>query len=117
MDSLLQLVIATTSLLVLLASVTSINARAIDDLMENSLQAGDFGGDPSDLTDWIKITEAPPPKIVQTLGTSIELECEVMGSPPPTVHWVRGNNPSSNVSGLKTRKIILSGLIYLSIYS
>lgn len=101
MDSLLQLVIATTSLLVLLASVGSINARAIEDLVENNLlQAGHIGigGDPSEPKDWLKIIEAPPPKVIQALGNSIELECEIMGSPPPTVHWVRGSTPTSIVS-------------------
>lgn len=46
----------------------------------------------------VSISKAPPPKIIQKIGSSIELECEVSGSPPPRIQWVRGNQPIDNVS-------------------
>lgn len=69
--------------------------RAIEE-PDNSIQSEEnqyTGG-----RDWVKISEAPPPKIVQQIGNSVELECEVSGSPPPSVHWVRGNKPVDSVS-------------------
>lgn len=76
--------------------VSSIHGRALDD-QDNSLQ-GDSGGNQLKSRDWVKITEAPSPKFMQSSGFSVELECEVTGTPTPSIHWIRGNNPQNTVS-------------------
>ncbi|XP_026472124.1 neural/ectodermal development factor IMP-L2 isoform X2 [Ctenocephalides felis] len=43
--------------------------------------------------DWVKISQAPPAAVTQALGTSLVLECEAVGSPAPTMQWMRGNVP------------------------
>lgn len=92
MESYLYLTIA-----LLLAS--SINGRAIDDV-DNSIQLTNSNND-DDKTfadhDWVEISLAPPPKLIQQAGSSVELECEVTGSYNPTIHWIRGNNPHNIV--------------------
>ena len=80
------------SAVTLLLCNVMVHGRALDD-RDNSIQSDDSGG-----RDWVKISEAPAPKVFQQIGSSVELECEVSGSPPPTVHWVRGNKPIESVS-------------------
>ena len=91
MQSFLQLSIA------ILLLAYGVQGRSIDE-MDNSIQ----GAESAKLfpADWLQISEAPPAKIVQPLGTTIELECEVSGSPTPAIHWVRGTNPKHSVSQL-----------------
>lgn len=87
-------------------------ARAIDDV-DNSIEAGGGGGgdEPSQRSssssslprtrfgqDWIKFTKTPPAKILQTLGSPVEITCEVMGSQVPTIQWVVGPVSLSEVS-------------------
>lgn len=89
MDSFLHLIIA------LLLVASGIYGRAIDDL-DNSIQSVDETKDFK--LDFLTISAPPPPKVIQPLGTTIELECEVSGVPPPTIQWVRGSNPDNSVS-------------------
>uniref|UniRef100_A0A1B0C9W3 Ig-like domain-containing protein n=1 Tax=Lutzomyia longipalpis TaxID=7200 RepID=A0A1B0C9W3_LUTLO len=53
------------------------------------------GGDSNKLIaqDWVKITAAPAARVTHVPGATVELECEVSGSPPPTIHWIRGSSP------------------------
>lgn len=81
--------------------ICGVYGRAIEE-QDNAIQSDDnqyTGG-----RDWVKISEAPPPKIVQQIGNAVELECEVSGTPPPSVHWVRGNKPLDSVSIQKYHK-------------
>lgn len=48
--------------------------------------------------DFVKIVKAPVSRISQPVGYSIELECEVIGSPTPIVQWVHGSGQYVNVS-------------------
>lgn len=103
------------SLLVLTSSRCGSEARAIDDDVDNSIEAGGdassssqslpsqhSAGSSSPRTrfgqDWIKFTTTPPAKVLQTVGTPIEIVCEVMGSQIPTIQWVVGHLPLSEVS-------------------
>lgn len=93
MDSYLYLAVA-------LLFASSINGRAIDD-MDNSILGNNNNNNDGKMfadRDWVEISMAPPPKLLQQAGNSIELECEVTGSPQPTIHWIRGNNPHNIVS-------------------
>lgn len=91
MESYLYLAVA-----LLLASL--INGRAIDDL-DNSIQLTNNNDDEKMFAerDWVEISVAPPPKLIQQAGNSIELECEATGSPQPSIHWILGNNPHNIV--------------------
>uniref|UniRef100_U5EZP6 Putative neural/ectodermal development factor imp-l2 n=1 Tax=Corethrella appendiculata TaxID=1370023 RepID=U5EZP6_9DIPT len=41
--------------------------------------------------EWIKISKAPPVTVKQSRGQTVELNCEVIGSPTPIVQWVHGS--------------------------
>lgn len=76
------------------------HGQIIDDELENSLSPGVDSLENSKSKpqiDWVKISEAPPPKVVQIVGTTIELECEAVGSPAPVIYWVRGSSPQALV--------------------
>uniref|UniRef100_A0AAG5CUU0 Ig-like domain-containing protein n=1 Tax=Anopheles atroparvus TaxID=41427 RepID=A0AAG5CUU0_ANOAO len=45
---------------------------------------------------FVKVTAAPPARAVQIRGTTVELECEIMGSPTPTVQWVHGSGQTAD---------------------
>ncbi len=95
---LLQMMESYLYLAVTLLLASSINGRAIDDL-DNSILSNNNNDDKTFAEhDWVEISLAPPPKLMQPAGNSIELECEVTGSPQPTIHWIRGNNPHNIVS-------------------
>lgn len=48
--------------------------------------------------EWIKMSKKPPSKVHYHPGQTIELECEIVGSPAPIVSWVRGTGQLVNVS-------------------
>lgn len=48
-----------------------------------------------EVNEWVKIK---PIKTRQHGDNTMELECDVIGSPPPSIHWVRGDKPIDNVS-------------------
>lgn len=48
-----------------------------------------------EINEWVKVK---PIKVHQHIGNTVELECDVIGSPPPSIHWVRGGKPIDNVS-------------------
>lgn len=87
------------SLLALLAC--SVYGRAIDD-PDNTISSETAS---TEYNEWVKIK---PIKIRPHIGNSVELECDVIGSPPPSIHWVRGDKPIDGVSFyFENNKIIL----------
>lgn len=48
--------------------------------------------------EWIKMSKKPPSKMHYHIGQTVELECEIVGSPAPIVSWVRGTGQFVNVS-------------------
>lgn len=40
--------------------------------------------------EWLKVSLAPEAHIEHKLGTPLELECEILGTPPPKVSWIKG---------------------------
>lgn len=52
--------------------------------------------------EWVKMTKIPPTKIPHQYGSSVELECIAMGSPPPSIQWVVGDKPMPSVSCVHT---------------
>ncbi|KAJ8951134.1 hypothetical protein NQ318_021578 [Aromia moschata] len=41
--------------------------------------------------DWVQISQPPVPVVNKKVGAHVELYCEAMGSPPPTIQWYKGN--------------------------
>lgn len=60
--------------------------------MDNAIQSspGETQAQDVEKKDWIKVTKKPPTRVHYHNGQSIELECEIIGSPAPIVEWVRG---------------------------
>ncbi|XP_075160198.1 ecdysone-inducible gene L2 isoform X2 [Haematobia irritans] len=109
------------ALLALTSSRCYSDARAIDD-MDNSIEAGgETQVQPMPLPsqhsarsssartrfgqDWIKLTKTPPAKILQSSGMPIEITCEVMGSQIPTIQWVVGHLPLSEIDSIESNVI------------
>ncbi|XP_065093358.1 neural/ectodermal development factor IMP-L2 [Ochlerotatus camptorhynchus] len=89
-------------ILYLLASlamlVPLINGRAVDLEQDNSLSASSSSSSGPRMArpNFVKITSPPPAQITQVRGSTIELECEVMGSPTPYVQWVHGSGQTAD---------------------
>lgn len=77
------------SLFALLAC--SVNGRAIEE-PDNTISSDTAF---VEINEWVKIK---PIKIRPHVGNSVELECDVIGSPPPSIHWVRGDKTVNSVS-------------------
>lgn len=58
---------------------------------EDNLLSPAQTGNKQGLNDFLKITKAPPARVAQPYGSTVELECEVIGSPIPIVQWVHGS--------------------------
>lgn len=46
----------------------------------------------------IKFRRLPPKEFSAALGSSITIECEAGGSPPPAIHWLKNGNRIPQVS-------------------
>lgn len=92
--------------LIVALAINQSNCRAIDDDddVNNSVQTSNT--EPKyEQKDWIKITKTPPSKLLHTSGVLTKIECEVMGSPAPTIQWIRGNIPFSELDNYETNTI------------
>lgn len=56
----------------------------------------------SESSEWVKISHAPPKRVEHQYGATVELECTAMGSPPPSIQWVRGTKPIDTVGPRRT---------------
>ncbi|CAH1118711.1 unnamed protein product [Phaedon cochleariae] len=77
---------------VLLITITTLDQfqciRLIDDI------DNEVSGDPTvniAYNSWLKITQAPSHVVTKKVGAHLELHCEAMGSPPPTIEWYKRN--------------------------
>lgn len=86
------------SLFALLAC--SVYGRAIDE-PDNTISSDTAF---VEINEWVKVK---PIKIRPHVGNTVELECDVIGSPPPSIHWVRGDKSVDNVSILDFISVIL----------
>lgn len=85
-------------LLVLSIGEHEVHSRAIDD-MDNSIQGA---GNGFEVTNWVEMAEKPPATYKQQPGEPIELVCEVLGSPTPSVQWIHGSMPLNGLNDYKT---------------
>lgn len=72
----------------------NVNGRAIDEPDNTISDDRTF----VEINEWVKVE---PIKIRPHNGNSVELECDVIGSPPPSITWIRGEKSIDNVSKLK----------------
>lgn len=82
-------------------------------------RAAEESGEPEDLSnnnvetstsrweseEWLKVSLAPEAVVEHRLGTPVELECEIMGTPPPQVKWIRGPYNANSVSGADATRL------------
>uniref|UniRef100_A0A1A9UG40 Ig-like domain-containing protein n=3 Tax=Glossina TaxID=44049 RepID=A0A1A9UG40_GLOAU len=98
--------------LLVFASSRGSHARAIDDL-DNSIEMVDEKPSSQAMLhtrsrlgqDWIRFIKTPPGKIMQTIGSPVEIVCEIMGSQIPTVQWVVGHLPLSEIDSIESNVI------------
>lgn len=46
-------------------------------------------GDPFKSRGFVRISQPPTPYVKKNVGMHMELYCEAMGSPPPTIQWYK----------------------------
>lgn len=93
---------------VLALLVCSVHGRAIDET-DNAI-GGVRSATFVENNEWIKIK---PIKIRPHVGNMVELECDAIGSPPPSIHWIRGGKAIDNVITVNIFKICIN-LIHLT---
>ncbi|XP_017771118.1 PREDICTED: neural/ectodermal development factor IMP-L2 isoform X2 [Nicrophorus vespilloides] len=98
-------------------------SRRLSDQMDNEIERSngnriDFG---KRVKDWVRISEAPSPVISYPADSRIQLECEAIGSPAPTIQWLKGNTfltdnnliddvPPHGMAKIRARLVINSAL-------
>ncbi|XP_023167879.2 neural/ectodermal development factor IMP-L2 isoform X2 [Drosophila hydei] len=55
--------------------------------------------------DWLKFTKTPPTKMQQAPGATLEIACEMMGSQVPSIQWIVGHMPLSEIDNLESNSI------------
>lgn len=93
--------------LLLFGSIATVHGRAVDLVddsndVDNSIETEPEPEQKSHArpfdADWLKFTKTPPAKLQQAAGATIEIVCEMMGSQVPSIQWVVGHLPISEVS-------------------
>lgn len=46
---------------------------------------------------WVKISQGPPTVVTGSQGSRIELECEAIGSPAPSIYWLHESDENTRV--------------------
>lgn len=83
------------SVLILAVWLHFTSCRRLRDNMSNDIEDTSNYIRPKD---WVRISREPTPVINAPVGTRVEIECEVVGSPAPSVQWLKGNTPLTDVS-------------------
>lgn len=55
--------------------------------------------------DWLKFTKTPPTKMIQAAGATVEIVCEMMGSQVPSIQWIVGHMPVSEIDNLESNVV------------
>lgn len=50
--------------------------------------------------EYVKISQPPVLLVQKNVGKHVELHCEAMGSPPPTIQWYKGHMRITEVSNV-----------------
>jgi Immunoglobulin I-set domain len=78
----------------LAVAVVMVGGRRLPIEVDNAI---DGGHALSQGKDWVEVSRSPPTRVAKHKGHSLELECEVIGQPTPSVHWVHGSAQLRNV--------------------
>ncbi|KAH8379179.1 hypothetical protein KR009_003401, partial [Drosophila setifemur] len=99
--------------LLLFGSIAAVRGRAVDLVddsndVDNSIETEPeqekTRNRPFD-ADWLKFTKTPPAKLQQAAGATIEIVCEMMGSQVPSIQWVVGHLPISEIDNLDSNQV------------
>lgn len=83
-----------------------VNGRAIREAadesedVDNVLSPSNVEKSGWEAEEWLKVSLAPPQHVDHKLGSPLDLECEIVGTPPPEVKWIRGQYNANSVSKL-----------------
>ncbi|EDV95857.1 neural/ectodermal development factor IMP-L2 isoform X2 [Drosophila grimshawi] len=105
--------------LLLFGSISLVHSRAVD-IVDNENNDADNSIEPEEEQqpaqskhsrnrlfedDWLKFTKTPPTKMQQAAGATIEIVCEMMGSQVPSIQWIVGHMPRSEIDNLESNAI------------
>ncbi|XP_017101352.1 neural/ectodermal development factor IMP-L2 [Drosophila bipectinata] len=100
--------------LLLFGSIATVHGRALDIVddsndVDNSIETEPEPEQKSHArpfdADWLKFTKTPPAKLQQAAGATIEIVCEMMGSQVPSIQWVVGHLPISEIDDLESNQV------------
>uniref|UniRef100_A0AB40DP27 Ecdysone-inducible protein L2 n=1 Tax=Drosophila simulans TaxID=7240 RepID=A0AB40DP27_DROSI len=97
--------------LLLFGSIATVRGRAVDLVddsndVDNSIEAEEEKPrNRAFEADWLKFTKTPPTKLQQADGATIEIVCEMMGSQVPSIQWVVGHLPRSELDDLDSNQV------------
>lgn len=92
-------------------NIGTCSGRAINDATDesgdndNMLTNNEETSTSTETEEWLKVTLAPEAHVQHKLGSPLDLECEILGTPPPQVKWIRGPYNSNSVSPQLSPKI------------
>lgn len=68
----------------------------VESVLSNNIETSSTSGNQWEAEEWVKVSLAPESRIEHKLGSPLELECEILGTPPPQVKWVSGSYNSAD---------------------
>ncbi|XP_017126994.1 neural/ectodermal development factor IMP-L2 [Drosophila elegans] len=99
--------------LLLFGSIATVRGRAVDlvddddsNNVDNSIEAEEEKPrNRAFAADWLKFIKTPPTKLQQAEGATVEIVCEMMGSSVPSIQWVVGHLPHSELDDLESNQV------------
>ncbi|KAH8303567.1 hypothetical protein KR018_003483, partial [Drosophila ironensis] len=102
--------------LLLFGSIATVRGRAVDIVDDSNDVDNSIETEPESEreekprnrfidADWLKFTKTPPAKLQQQPGQTIEIACEMMGSQVPSIQWVVGHLPVSEIDNLESNLV------------
>ncbi|XP_050519270.1 neural/ectodermal development factor IMP-L2-like [Diabrotica virgifera virgifera] len=91
-------------LLVLVIAVTfsQLECRRIMDDLSNEMSINPEKNFGYSSREWVKISKPPVAVMSKKVGAHMELHCEAMGSPPPTIEWYKANRKITENGAFET---------------
>ncbi|XP_017059627.1 neural/ectodermal development factor IMP-L2 [Drosophila ficusphila] len=97
--------------LLLFGSIATVRGRAVDLIddsndVDNSIETEERPRNRAFEADWLRFTQTPPTKVQQVDGAPVEIVCEMMGSQIPSIQWVVGHLPRSEIDDLDSNQVV-----------
>lgn len=67
--------------------------KAANNDLNNDIETVETQSKPTGLKKFIQISKKPPAKTAHGIGETVHLTCEAMGSPAPTIRWLKNDEP------------------------